>query len=131
MNQVLEANVRGGTGTRARLENQVAAGKTGTAQNFSDAWFVGWSDGLLTAVWTGNDDGSPTDHAVGGAGPARIFARFVTNAPAVGAPSTTMVGARAEPGPAEAGPDADASVSTPAAGNDAIGALLQRLGSGE
>ena len=42
VNQVLEANVRGGTGTRARLENQVAAGKTGTAQDFSDAWFVGY-----------------------------------------------------------------------------------------
>ena len=52
MNQVLEANVRGGTGTRARLENQVAAGKTGTAQDFSDAWF-----GLHPASRHGGVDG--------------------------------------------------------------------------
>ena len=56
VNQVLEANVRGGTGTRARLENQVAAGKTGTAQDFSDAWFVGYTPHLATAVWMGNPD---------------------------------------------------------------------------
>ena len=48
--------MRGGTGTRARLENQVAAGKTGTAQDFSDAWFVGYTPHLATAVWMGNPD---------------------------------------------------------------------------
>lgn len=53
---VLEANVRGGTGTRARLPEQVAAGKTGTAQDFSDAWFVGYTPHLATAVWMGNPD---------------------------------------------------------------------------
>ena len=39
-----------------RLENQVAAGKTGTAQDFSDAWFVGYTPYLATAVWMGNPD---------------------------------------------------------------------------
>ncbi|WP_375283705.1 transglycosylase domain-containing protein [Marinicauda pacifica] len=131
MDRLFAASVARGTSRNAAVPGRIVRGKTGTTNDNRDAWFVGWSDGLLTAVWTGNDDGSPTDHAVGGAGPARIFARFVTNAPAVGAPSTTMVGARAEPGPVEAGPDGDAPVSTPAAGNDAIGALLQRLGSGE
>ena len=53
---VLEANVRGGTGTRARLPVQIAAGKTGTAQDFSDAWFVGYTPQLATAVWMGNPD---------------------------------------------------------------------------
>jgi len=53
---VLEANVRGGTGTRARLPEQVAAGKTGTAQDFADAWFVGYTPHLATAVWMGNPD---------------------------------------------------------------------------
>ncbi len=53
---VLEANVRSGTGTRARLPEQVAAGKTGTAQDFSDAWFVGYTPRLATAVWMGNPD---------------------------------------------------------------------------
>lgn len=53
---VLAANVRGGTGTRARLPEQVAAGKTGTAQDFADAWFVGYTPYLATAVWMGNPD---------------------------------------------------------------------------
>ena len=53
---VLEANVRGGTGTRARLPGQVAAGKTGTGQEFNNAWFVGYTPYLATAVWMGNPD---------------------------------------------------------------------------
>jgi len=53
---VLEANMRSGTGTRARLREQAAAGKTGTAQNFADAWFVGYTPYLATAVWMGNPD---------------------------------------------------------------------------
>ena len=51
---VLEANVRGGTGTRAQLPDQVAAGKTGTGQSFKNAWFVGYTPYLATAVWLGN-----------------------------------------------------------------------------
>lgn len=54
--QILEANVRAGTGTRARLPEQAAAGKTGTAQDFKDAWFVGYTPYLATAVWIGNPD---------------------------------------------------------------------------
>lgn len=53
---MLKANVRGGTGTRARLPDQEAAGKTGTAQDFYDAWFVGFTPYLSTAVWIGNPD---------------------------------------------------------------------------
>lgn len=54
--QILEANVRAGTGTRARLPEQTAAGKTGTAQDFNDAWFVGYTPHLATAIWIGNPD---------------------------------------------------------------------------
>lgn len=57
LTQVLASNVRGGTGTRARLEGgHEAAGKTGTTQNSEDAWFVGYTDYLSTAVWMGNPD---------------------------------------------------------------------------
>ena len=57
--QVLEANVRGGTGTKAQIPGQHAAGKTGTGDSFSDAWFVGFTPYLATAVWVG----SPTDNS--------------------------------------------------------------------
>jgi len=55
--ETLEGNVRGGTGTNARLANGMpAGGKTGTAQNSEDAWFVGFSPYITTAVWMGHPD---------------------------------------------------------------------------
>ncbi len=64
--QVLEANVQGGTGTAAALPNMAAAGKTGTAQNFGDAWFVGYTPFLATAVWMGNAEARVPMTSVGG-----------------------------------------------------------------
>jgi membrane peptidoglycan carboxypeptidase len=52
--QILEENVKSGTGTRARLGEQAAAGKTGTTEENYDAWFVGFTPYLTTAVWMGN-----------------------------------------------------------------------------
>lgn len=54
VNQVLVANVRGGTGTRAQIDNgQPAAGKTGTTNDSTDVWFVGYTPKLATAIWMG------------------------------------------------------------------------------
>ena len=53
--QVLESNVRSGTGQNGQLNNgHAAAGKTGTAQNHEDAWFVGYTEYYTTAVWLGD-----------------------------------------------------------------------------
>ncbi len=55
--QILESNVLSGTGTRARLPNgHFAAGKTGTTNDFEDAWFVGYTEYYTTAVWVGDPD---------------------------------------------------------------------------
>lgn len=55
--EVLAHNVRSGTGKAARLEDQPAAGKTGTTQDNADVWFVGFTPRLSTAVWIGAPEG--------------------------------------------------------------------------
>ena len=50
--KILEQNVPGGTGTAAQI-GCPAAGKTGTTDNFNDAWFVGYTPHLSTSVWVG------------------------------------------------------------------------------
>ncbi len=55
VNQVLQANVEGGTGTGARLAGgRPAAGKTGTSDGPNDLWFDGYTPQLSTAVWIGS-----------------------------------------------------------------------------
>jgi len=56
--QQLMGVVQGGTATRASLPGREVAGKTGTAQNYQDAWFVGYTPQLVTAVWMGYSKGS-------------------------------------------------------------------------
>ena len=59
------------------LPGWTAAGKTGTSQDFRDAWFIGYTSHLVTGVWLGNDDNSPTKKAVGGGLPVEIWSRFM------------------------------------------------------
>jgi penicillin-binding protein 1A len=69
-----------GTGRKAELGGYPAAGKTGTSQDFRDGWFVGYTGRLVTGVWLGNDDSSPTKKMSGGGLPAEIWARFMKTA---------------------------------------------------
>ena len=69
-----------GTGKAARLEERPTAGKTGTTQDFHDAWFVGFTADLVCGVWIGNDNNAPMLKATGGTLPARIFHAFMTDA---------------------------------------------------
>ncbi len=77
---LLKLVVDRGTGRAAGIDG-FAAGKTGTSQNYRDAWFVGFSELLVVGVWVGNDDGTPMDKVTGGRLPARIWKQFMTEAP--------------------------------------------------
>lgn len=71
----LQDVVEVGTGTRARLLNRPAAGKTGTSDGPTDIWFVGFTTDVVTAVWGGNDEFKPISgaHVTGGTIMARIW----------------------------------------------------------
>ncbi|MEX2641810.1 MAG: PBP1A family penicillin-binding protein [Acetobacterales bacterium] len=73
MNDMLNAVVRWGTGRAAAVEGHPAAGKTGTSQNFRDAWFVGYTAHLVGGVWLGNDDGTPMEGVSGSGLPAKLW----------------------------------------------------------
>ena len=77
MVDMLKGVISGGTGTGANI-GRPEAGKTGTSQNWRDAWFVGFTPDILTAVWVGNDDGAPMAKVTGGELPVQIWKRFMT-----------------------------------------------------
>jgi penicillin-binding protein 1A len=90
MNRMLEETLLTGTAQRARIPGWPAAGKTGTSQDFRDAWFIGYTGRLVTGVWLGNDDNSPTRRASGSTLPVDVWNRFMRaaheNVPLVGLP---------------------------------------------
>jgi penicillin-binding protein 1A len=73
MNDMLSAVLVSGTGKRAALPGHAAAGKTGTSQDFRDAWFIGYTGQLVAGVWLGNDDSAPMNKVMGGNLPARLW----------------------------------------------------------
>ncbi|HWM45753.1 MAG TPA: PBP1A family penicillin-binding protein [Xanthobacteraceae bacterium] len=77
MNRMLRETLITGTARRADLPGWQAAGKTGTSQDFRDAWFIGYTGHLVTGVWLGNDDSSPTKKATGSGLPVEIWSRFM------------------------------------------------------
>ena len=77
MNTMMRETVVSGTARKADLPGWPAAGKTGTSQDFRDAWFIGYTSQLVTGVWFGNDDSSPTRHATGGALPVEAWSRYM------------------------------------------------------
>src|SRR4051812_24359731 len=82
---ILQTVVQSGSGTRAQIPGVVIAGKTGTTENYGDAWFVGWTKEYTVAVWVGYPDkfkpmrtefqGGPV---AGGTYPAEIWRAFMT-----------------------------------------------------
>jgi penicillin-binding protein 1A len=87
LNSILQTVVQTGTGKRARLDDRPAAGKTGTTENYGDAWFVGYTPQLAVAVWVGYPHRLRPmltefegDSVAGGTFPALIWKTFTTRA---------------------------------------------------
>jgi penicillin-binding protein 1A len=73
MNNILTHVVTEGTGRAAQLPGIIAAGKTGTTNNSTNAWFNGFTGNLVCSVWFGNDDNSPMANLTGGILPAQTW----------------------------------------------------------
>lgn len=76
MNNLLTSVVQQGTARRAQI-GRPTAGKTGTTQDYRDAWFLGFTPQMVTGVWVGNDNFSPTKKVTGGSLPAQIWADYM------------------------------------------------------
>jgi penicillin-binding protein 1A len=77
MNAMMRETLVSGTAQKAQFPGWPAAGKTGTSQDFRDAWFIGYTGHLVTGVWVGNDDSSPTKKATGGSIPVDVWSQFM------------------------------------------------------
>ncbi len=77
MNSMMEQTLISGTARKAEIQGWQAAGKTGTSQDFRDAWFIGYTSHLVAGVWLGNDDSSPTKKTTGGGLPVEVWSRFM------------------------------------------------------
>jgi penicillin-binding protein 1A len=76
MNELLAGVIARGTGKSAALPRP-AAGKTGTTQEYRDAWFIGYTADLVAGVWLGNDDDTPMNKVTGGSLPAAAWRNFM------------------------------------------------------
>ena len=76
MTDMLKGVVARGTGTAAQI-GIPQAGKTGTADDYRNAWFIGFTPSIVAGVWVGNDDNSPMNKVTGGSLPARTWAAFM------------------------------------------------------
>ncbi len=80
MNAMMHETFVSGTGRKADIPGWDLAGKSGTTQDYRDAWFIGFSGSLVTGVWLGNDDGEATKKVSGGNLPAEIWKTYMTQA---------------------------------------------------
>jgi penicillin-binding protein 1A len=77
MTQMMMRSVSEGTGRAAALADRPLGGKTGTSQDYRDAWFVGFTADFVCGVWIGNDNNAEMNRATGGGLPARVFKSFM------------------------------------------------------
>ena len=117
-----------GTGRGAQVPGWDVAGKTGTSQDWRDAWFIGYTTRYVGGVWVGNDDDTPMAKVTGGAMPARIFSQMMTAA-LEGIPPEALPGAEVEDLPLELAIETDLDAS--GAPDDLAVAYVAEAGGGE
>lgn len=113
LNRMMRTVITSGTGARARIPGYDLAGKSGTTSDYKDAWFAGYSGGLVTVVWLGRDDATPMARVAGGGAPAELWRGFMIQAlkrGAIAIPAGTP--AMTPPMPAQAGTQAALEPST-------------------
>lgn len=76
MTHMMQAAFQYGTGKAAYIDRP-CAGKTGTSQNYRDAWSIGFTPDLVTGVWMGNDNGQYMKEVTGGKTPAQLWHEFM------------------------------------------------------
>jgi penicillin-binding protein 1A len=129
VSSILQTVVQQGTATRAQIPGVLIAGKTGTTENYGDAWFVGWTKEYTVAVWVGYPDGfrpMKTEYlgepVAGGTYPAGIWKTFMESLlkvdplPKEDAATAPATGATAPPAAAGETPPATAAPTTPSTG---------------
>ncbi len=87
MNAMLHEVMVSGTGAKANIPGWEVGGKSGTTQDFRDAWFVGYTARLVTSVWLGNDDNSAMKRVAGSGLPAEIWGKYMKAAHAGAQPA--------------------------------------------
>ena len=125
LNRMMRQVIRSGTGTRAALPGRDIAGKTGTTSAYQDAWFAGYTGGIITVVWLGRDDNRPMKDVTGGSLPAETWRRVMTAAISRLPSGPIPAGPLPPPPPAAppdpqpvpdiAGPDPEPPIQTPPA----------------
>jgi penicillin-binding protein 1A len=139
LNSMMMDVIAYGTGKAAKLDRP-AAGKTGTSQDYRNAWFIGFTADLVTGVWFGNDDNSPMKRVTGGMLPAHTWHEFMAaaenNLPVRDLPAMARmpqaVLAETQPEPVPGPPGFQPSAPAPAQDDDGglIGRLLKDLTGG-
>jgi len=80
LNYMMRGVVQRGTGQGANIPGYDIVGKTGTTNDFKDAWFLGYTPNLLAVAWVGNDDNSSMHNVTGGWIPAQMWRMFMSHA---------------------------------------------------
>lgn len=124
LNEVLQGVIQRGTARGAAI-GRPAAGKTGTTEDSRDAWFVGYTPELVTAIWAGNDDDRPMSrYATGGTVCAPAWARFMrfalANEPVLPFPAPATASATPSVGVATGSPPASGEAQPQAAATVAV-----------